>query len=205
MANSTGGPTKRRITRGYKDYSDSMPRDEYDEWQNECLRECYRLVDDRGAIFYNHKLRTIHGKVLWHHRILRGLPVRQMLIWNTGPGPNWNTSYFRPVYEVIYLICGPECKLTREGANTESVINLPLAKSSWHPAAFPEKLVEILLSAIGRGPVLDPFAGSGTVPLVASRMGFDWRAFDISPAYVERANRRLEERSGEGLGKFLDF
>ena len=202
IGNSTGGPTKRRITHGYANYDDCMPRDEYDAWQNECLRECFRLVDDEGVVFYNHKFRTVHGEMLRHDAILEGLPVRQMLVWRTGPGPNWNRSYFRPAYEVIYLICGPRCKMTMRGANTESVIDIPLARLPWHPAAFPEKLAETLLAAIGRGPVLDPFAGSGTVPLVAERMGFEWQACDISREYVDRANERIRAARKTDLDRF---
>ena len=40
--------------------------------------------------------------------------------------------------------------------------------------------------------VLDPFAGSGTVALVAQRMNRDAILIEISPEYAEMARKRIE-------------
>ncbi len=42
-----------------------------------------------------------------------------------------------------------------------------------------------------RGVVLDPFFGTGTVGVVAERLGRDWLGIELNPAYVELAERRL--------------
>jgi DNA modification methylase len=39
--------------------------------------------------------------------------------------------------------------------------------------------------------VFDPFSGSGTTALVASRLGRRWIGFDLSESYCERARRRI--------------
>ena len=39
--------------------------------------------------------------------------------------------------------------------------------------------------------VLDPFAGSGTVGLVAKRFGREAVLIELNPAYVEMINKRL--------------
>ncbi len=44
----------------------------------------------------------------------------------------------------------------------------------------------------GRGVVLDPFCGSGTVGVVALRAGRDFIGIDLSPEYIEIARRRIE-------------
>ncbi len=49
-----------------------------------------------------------------------------------------------------------------------------------HPALFPPELVQNCLTAIGDGPVLDPFVGSGTTGMVATERGIDWVGIDIS-------------------------
>ena len=41
------------------------------------------------------------------------------------------------------------------------------------------------------GVVLDPFFGTGTVGVVAERLGRDWLGIELNPAYVELARRRL--------------
>lgn len=43
--------------------------------------------------------------------------------------------------------------------------------------------------------VLDPFMGSGTVGLVADRMGRDAIGIDLNPGYGTMANRRVTDDS----------
>jgi DNA modification methylase len=44
------------------------------------------------------------------------------------------------------------------------------------------------------GVVLDPFFGTGTVGLVAERLGRDWLGIELNPAYAELAERRIRSR-----------
>ena len=64
-----------------------------------------------------------------------------------------------------------------------------------HPAAFPERLVEMCLRlhglAKGRLLVLDPFMGSGSTALAARALGCDYVGFEIDPHYVRMAQERL--------------
>ena len=48
--------------------------------------------------------------------------------------------------------------------------------------------------------VLDPFAGSGTVGLVADRLQRDAILIEISPEYAEMARRRIEAEAGGLFG-----
>lgn len=62
-----------------------------------------------------------------------------------------------------------------------------------HFATFPEKLVEPCIQAgcPKGGVVLDPFAGSGTVGVVAERMGRKFIGFELNPEYAAIARKRL--------------
>jgi len=62
-----------------------------------------------------------------------------------------------------------------------------------HFATFPPKLVEpcILAGCPVPGIVLDPFAGAGTVGLVANQLGRHALLFELNPAYCEMAHRRI--------------
>lgn len=64
-----------------------------------------------------------------------------------------------------------------------------------HPCQFPETLVERLVLATSQegDTVLDPFAGSGTTLVVASRLGRRALGAEISPDYVKIAKKRLEQ------------
>jgi DNA modification methylase len=71
---------------------------------------------------------------------------------------------------------------------------LPLPRS--HPEsiwdAIPEPVVEGLLEVSNpRGPVLDPFAGAGTVGRVAIRQGREWIGVELDPRMAKLAARRL--------------
>lgn len=63
-----------------------------------------------------------------------------------------------------------------------------------HPAPFPERLVnDHLLSWSNEGDLIyDPFMGSGTTAKVANRLNRNFIGSEISPEYVEIANKRLE-------------
>lgn len=64
-----------------------------------------------------------------------------------------------------------------------------------HFATFPPELVAIAIEAASPpsgGTVLDPFGGSGTVALVALRMGRRAHLIELNPKYAEMSRKRLE-------------
>jgi DNA modification methylase len=81
------------------------------------------------------------------------------------------------------------------GRNKRTVWSIPLSKfRDAHFAVFPESLVETCLRAgcPERGLVLDPFVGSGTVPVVARRLSRDYVGIDCVAEYCEMARQRLQ-------------
>lgn len=92
------------------------------------------------------------------------------------------------------------------GRNKRTVWSIPLSKfREAHFAVFPEALVETCLQAgcPPGGLVLDPFVGSGTVPLVARRLCRDYLGIDCVAEYCEMARRRLA--SSQQPQRTLDF
>lgn len=63
-----------------------------------------------------------------------------------------------------------------------------------HFAVFPEALVDPMIKAgcPQDGLVLDPFMGSGTVGLVAKKLGRKYIGVEINPKYVEMTRKRIE-------------
>lgn len=81
-----------------------------------------------------------------------------------------------------------------KGRNRRTVWEIPLSKyRDAHFAVFPEKLVElcVLAGCPDNGIVLDPFCGSGTVPLVAQRLGRRFLGIDCNQDYCDMARKRL--------------
>ena len=84
------------------------------------------------------------------------------------------------------------------GRNKRTVWSIPLSKfRDAHFAVFPESLVEtcILAGCPASGLALDPFVGSGTVPLVARRLGRDYLGIDCVAEYCQMARQRLATRA----------
>ena len=59
---------------------------------------------------------------------------------------------------------------------------------------IPEEIIRrILLTTVPPGGfVFDPFCGTGTVPVVAQRLGYRWAAADVSPTAIAIARERIE-------------
>lgn len=103
----------------------------------------------------------------------------------------------------------PSVKLTDEkGVHTEPLADsdyfMELAQDHWvvapesaqrvkHPAPFPVELVKRLIHfyAYPGAHLLDPFAGSGTVGIAAKETGCDATLIELSAAYCELAEGRL--------------
>ena len=82
-------------------------------------------------------------------------------------------------------------------ALTLDVWNMPTesAKRVGHPAPFPVELPEqlIRLYTYKDDLVLDPFLGSGSTAVAAAGLGRRYVGYDLDPAYVDIARRRVAE------------
>ena len=201
LKNSTGNGMKdgrggkwanAALQKGYSHHHDSMPHDDYVQWQRDSLTEMLRLIPDDGAIFYNHKWRVQGGLLQDRQDIVGGFPVRQIIIWRRKGGFNFNPGYFVPTYEVIYLIAKPKFKLAAKASGFGDVWEFTQEMNNTHPAAFPVSLIDRIVSSTTAKTVLDPFMGSGTTALSALNFGRDYIGIDISPDYCEMAEKRIK-------------
>jgi site-specific DNA-methyltransferase (adenine-specific) len=206
LKNSTGNGMKdgrggkwanAALQNGYSHHSDSMPHDEYVKWQRDCLTEMMRLIPDDGAIFYNHKWRVQGGLLQDREDIVKGFPVRQIIIWRRKGGFNFNPGYFLPTYEVIYLIAKPSFRLAQKANSHGDVWEFTQEMNNEHPAAFPVSLIDRIVSSTNAKIVLDPFMGSGTTAISAINHGRDYVGIEISPEYCEMAEKRIKKHRSQ--------
>ena len=86
------------------------------------------------------------------------------------------------------------------GRNKRTVWNIPLGKfRGSHFAVFPEKLVETCIKASSKEGdlICDPFTGSGTTGLVATKMKRDFIGIELVSKYADLANDRIMSQNLE--------
>jgi site-specific DNA-methyltransferase (adenine-specific) len=202
LKNSTGNGMKdgrggkwanAALQKGYSHHNDAMPHKEYVKWQRDCLTEMFRIIPETGAIFYNHKWRVQAGLLQDRQDIVSGFPVRQIIIWKRKGGLNFNAGYFLPTYEVIYLITKPKFKLVPKTNAYGDVWEITQEMKNEHPAAFPVKLIDRIISSTKAKIILDPFMGSGTTAISAINYNRNYIGIDISPDYCKMAEKRIKD------------
>lgn len=200
LKNSTGNGMKdgrsgkwanASLQKGYSNYNDNIPHEEYVAWQRSCLSEMMRVLSQDGAIFYNHKWRVQSGLLQDRADIVEGFPVRQIIIWKRNGGINFNPGYFLPTYEVIYLIAKKDFKLTPKANAYGDVWEFGQEMKNSHPAPFPLALIERIISSTNAEIILDPFMGSGTTACAAKKLGRHYIGIDLSKEYCNMANERI--------------
>lgn len=203
MKDGRGGKWKNAaLVKGYQNYDDNMPHEKYVAWQRQCLEEMMRIIPNNGAIFYNHKWRVQNGLLQDRQDIVSGFPVRQIIIWKRKGGINFNSGYFLPTYEVIYMIAKPGFKLAK-GANAfGDVWEFTQEMNNSHPAPFPVALINRIISSTNAEIILDPFMGSGTTAIAAIKNNRNYLGIDISQEYVDYANRRIQKELSQPILNF---
>lgn len=173
----------------YSHFEDNLPENQYIEWQRLFIESSLQCVGDNGVVLYNigRKIKNLHEDR--RQRIIDGFPVRQTIIWNRGSTHNQGgkrPSMLPPIYELIYVIAGKNWRLPEKYISEMrfwgDVWKITPEMRNPHPAPFPLELA-IRMAKLIDGPLVDPFAGSGTMGLAAMEIDVPYILNDISPKY----------------------
>lgn len=181
----------------HKPYEDSMPEKKYQEWQLKFLNECFRILKVNGSMFYNHKNRIKDGlQITPYEWILKSqFILKQEIVW-INRSQNFDKIRFYPWTERIYWL------VKRKSTKLNNVINhsdvfdwkewRPVGTRGSHTRAFPEKMVEDIISCFPQSKIVfDPFAGSGTVLVVAEKMKKYFLGFENNKKYVNIIKQKI--------------
>lgn len=187
----------------YGEYEDNMEKKEYESWQRKVLLECYRVIKDTGAIFYNHKPRIMNGEFDNRYNLFP-IPLRQEIIWYRGGGINFCGTFFVPNTERIYLFAKNKFKIHVKYIGYGEVWNIRFDINVKHPASFPLELPKrcILSCTEENDIILDPFMGSGTTAVACKQLNRNFIGFEINKEYCDMANIRLNKVS-ESINKWF--
>ena len=188
----------------YDSYDDNLPENIYQQHQIEVLDEIYRTMKPGGSFFYNHKCRWENGSMI--HPIIwlskTKWQLKQEIIWNRKITGNLRGWRFWQTDERIYWLYKPNhSKIGKEllpkHAKATGIWDIMPEKNNNHPAPFPLAIPTRIIYSIFDNEkdkiVLDPYAGSGTVPLSCRLFGCNYIGIDISENYINMAKERLEK------------
>lgn len=120
--------------------------------------------------------------------------VNNLIIWdkkNIGFGQDWRNQY-----ETIFQVKNGK-GLPTKATSSGNVISLPNSKTHAddHPMAKPLTLMIKLLSIKKPKFVIDPFCGSGVIPVACERLGIKWLGIEIDKDYFKIAKRNILEEA----------
>lgn len=185
-----------RFREGYGANTDDLPWSEYQEWLRTVNRAMWRAVGPNGAMWINHKPRVVNGRLWMPTETLEGLPLRQVVIWQTGVGVNLMPGALAPAHEWIMLVAPAQWRLRNRTASAQGdVWSMVPSRNDDHPAPFPLGLPSRCIEASPPGVVIDPFAGTGTTLRAAKNYGCIAVGIELEERYCEIAARRCAQES----------
>lgn len=124
-----------------------------------------------------------------------GFTWRGIVPWDKSEGVRPAKGRFRNQAEYVLWGSKGEMPFTRNvpvlpGVYREVVRQVDKYHLTGKPTALMRHLVKICEPG---GVILDPFVGSGSTLIAAALEGHSWVGCELSPEYVEIANRRLQE------------
>ena len=187
------GKGYRILDDGFDGHDDAMADIAYIAWQREFIIEALRVTHPQGAVLMVGGGFVRNGR--WQDyapAILEGFPVRQRLVWLHRPKgtPEHDGIALPGHYSTITVVAGDQYRFP--AAVTSNVVRASLDEG--YPWSVAGKAFRYMLCLIPMSsqPVVDPFAGLGTIGLAASQHGRSWIAIEQSPRYCQEAYHRLK-------------
>jgi len=207
-----------------KDYDKNMTLVEYRQFLRNAWKECYRVLTNGGRICINIANIGRKPYIPLHRYVIEdmlniGFSMRGEIIWNKGSSVGSSTAWgswlsasnpvLRDVHEYILVFSKGSFERSSEGKQstilkedflewTKSIWTFPTvsARKIGHPVPFPEELPFrlIQLYTFKDDIVLDPFAGSGTTCLVASKLHRHFIGYEIEYEYIKIAEHRMKQQ-----------
>lgn len=176
----------------------------YQTWQLECLNLMYKLLKNKGSLWYNHKVRIKNGKAIhpleWIFQ--SEFILKQEIVWNQQKGANTDKIRCFPFSERIYwLTKDPQVKIfnSENVRDVWDIVPKHKRKEMGHPAVMAIEVSELIYKLHEQEhknkviKVLDPFAGVGTsfIPIVTLD-NYEFVGLEINKKYCELGNKRIK-------------
>ena len=182
---------------GYASFGDDMAHGDYVAWMHEVITECWRVLKDDGAIFFQHKDQPFKGKLLTPEELIPADVLdhlRQRIIWHRQAAYTPNKNFLNPSFEFIHLLAKPKFKFATSGKLFDVLSIRPVAKiDPNHPAPMPVELPQRIFEQLKpeHDVICDVFSGSGTTGVAARATGRHYVGIELDAGYNAKAAERL--------------
>ena len=177
-------------------YDDNMPEEDYQAWQIAVLDELYRVLSDKGSVFYQHKNRIKCGvQITPYQWILQTrFVVKQELVWRNG-SQNFDKIRFYPQTERVYWLAKTAETKIYNAINAHDTflwkaVGTNAENTRSFPVDFPLQMIACLPEA---NTILDPFMGSGTTGVACVQTGRNFIGIEIDEGYFKIAEKRIKD------------
>lgn len=189
---------------GITGYDDALPEDRYQDQQAKFLIWCGEHLTDDGVLVYNHKPRRREGAMVhpasWFLRpeVTRVITLMEEITWDRGSTHNHSNRMMWNHTERLYVFRRSDGKYpllnTGDLPQRSDVwrINRP-ASTGGHACPFSTELADAVISAWSKPGdlVCDPYTGSGTTAVSATRLGREFVGAEKLAKYHRLAQQRI--------------
>jgi site-specific DNA-methyltransferase (adenine-specific) len=199
-------------------WADDLPLDAHLGALEARIREVHRVLAAHGSLYLHVDWRTVHHVRLLLDRVFGPERFLNEIVWAYDYGGRARDRWPRKHDTILWYAKGDEWLFDREAIDRvpylapglvgpEKAARGKLPTDVWwmtivppgskertgYPTQKPVRLLERIVAASSRPGdlVLDPYAGSGTTGVAASRLGRRWLLVDRNPEAVAIARRRL--------------
>ena len=186
----------------YEEFDDNLPINEYYTFHSNILKELLRVSD---LVFYNIAVVTGSKRSVFKMIGEYADYLKDIIIWDKGHGqPAMADNVLNRRTELI-LVFEKHHAISRQFVDQAQfdrgtlddiwLIKRQRSQASSNTAVFPEELVQKILENFSEEGdlIYDPFMGTGTTAVVASRMGRNSIGSEISKSLIDVAKMRLSQ------------
>jgi len=214
--NKTGGPFYKM-----NEEWDKWNYDDYFNFTNCWMAQCWKVLKFSGSLYVSCTYHNI-GEIIFIGKMI-GFQLKNVITWyKTNAMPSITKRTFTHATEyVCWFVKGKNWRFnyaalkrlnpekTKKGQlkQMRDLIELPIVQGkerlkgpsgrALHPTQKPEKLIEMIIIASSDVDdcILDPFFGTGTTGIVASKLKRKWIGIEINNNYFSVAYERIFGKS----------
>jgi site-specific DNA-methyltransferase (adenine-specific)/modification methylase len=191
----------KELSTKYFNFDDNLPIDEYFKFHLNIMNELLRVSN---LIFYN--IQIVTGSKRSIFKMIGELSdyLKEIIIWDKGNAqPSMGEKILNKRTELILVFDKSNAisrqfnKANFERGTLDDIWLIKKGKKNYeeHGAIFPEELVYKILNNFSNENdlIYDPFMGTGTTALVATKLNRNFIGSEISKEYCEISNRRIKD------------